>query len=608
TLGTHNIEVEAGTYTENLVVNKAIVLTGSGKTITVIDGGGSGDVVRITVGWVTVTGFKITNSGAGTDDYGIELTGAQNCVVNNNELSGNKNDIFIDSTSWGNTISNNDIISANNGFGVVIGTSSHDNIISGNTVENHYQGIRLLDFSYSNDIISINTIRNNQIGIYLQDSDSNTISDNSIEDYTYYGIQLTSSSDGNYIWDNTLNSLSVGSGDIGIYLSGSISNEISGNTISENEKGICLESSSTGNTINAVKGFNLIENNDYGIYIDSSNSNTITGNKINSNNEDGIFVLSSDVNINDNLEINYNGRDGIHIVTSDVSINNNLDIYDNGVRGIYLDTCTGGIIGNTIWESAPSSQIGVKLLNSPGIVNVEDNNFIFCEIAVDTDPMNIILKNNIIQNCTYGINLIDSFAVITDNTITGCTYGIYCYNSDPIISDNVIEDNEYGIYVDHSSPTIEDNEIVNNHYGIFVGENSDPIINNNDYLNNTYDYYFLVWPVDIDPDTLNLKSQGRWITCYIEPTEGIDVSDVDLSSIRISEIGGIPVMIPAESHPTGIGDYDGNGIPDIMVKFDRSEVQDVAWPGDIEITVKGELLDGTPFVGYYTIRVIDPGR
>jgi hypothetical protein len=114
--------------------------------------------------------------------------------------------------------------------------------------------------------------------------------------------------------------------------------------------------------------------------------------------------------------------------------------------------------------------------------------------------------------------------------------------------------------------------------------------------------------VDIDPDTLNLKSKGRWITSYVELPGGYDVNDIDLATVRISDINGNSVDIPAESHPTGIGDNDGDGISDRMVKFDRSDVQDACNPGDVTITVSGELNDGTSFEGYDTIRAIKPGR
>jgi hypothetical protein len=44
----------------------------------------------------------------------------------------------------------------------------------------------------------------------------------------------------------------------------------------------------------------------------------------------------------------------------------------------------------------------------------------------------------------------------------------------------------------------------------------------------------------------------------------------------------------------------------LMVKFDRSDVQDMLEPGDaVEVTVSGELTEGTPFESTDTIRVIN---
>ncbi len=68
--------------------------------------------------------------------------------------------------------------------------------------------------------------------------------------------------------------------------------------------------------------------------------------------------------------------------------------------------------------------------------------------------------------------------------------------------------------------------------------------------------------IDIDPDTLNLKSKGKWVTVYIELSEGFDVEDIDIDTLELEGI-------PAEDSPTEIGDYDDDGIPDLMVKFDR---------------------------------------
>lgn len=108
--------------------------------------------------------------------------------------------------------------------------------------------------------------------------------------------------------------------------------------------------------------------------------------------------------------------------------------------------------------------------------------------------------------------------------------------------------------------------------------------------------------IDIDPDTLNLNSKGKWITCYIELPEAYDVDDIDVSKMLLDE------QVPAELRPAEIGDYDDDGVPDLMVKFDRSAVKEILEVGNkVEITVTGELTDGTPFEGIDTIRIIDEG-
>jgi len=78
--------------------------------------------------------------------------------------------------------------------------------------------------------------------------------------------------------------------------------------------------------------------------------------------------------------------------------------------------------------------------------------------------------------------------------------------------------------------------------------------------------------LDIDPNTLNLASGGKWITCYI--------------------------WLP--------GEYDEEQVA--MAKFGRSKVQEMVEPGYVELTVSGELVDGTRFEGTDTIKVIDKGH
>jgi hypothetical protein len=115
------------------------------------------------------------------------------------------------------------------------------------------------------------------------------------------------------------------------------------------------------------------------------------------------------------------------------------------------------------------------------------------------------------------------------------------------------------------------------------------------------EWHFVTAAIDFDPDTLNLKSQGNFVTVYIyiELPPGYDVSQIDISSIRLNG------TIAALPQPTEIGDYDGDGIPDLMVKFDRATVESVLAVGEqVQITVTGEV-GGIAFEGTDIIRVID---
>ena len=121
--------------------------------------------------------------------------------------------------------------------------------------------------------------------------------------------------------------------------------------------------------------------------------------------------------------------------------------------------------------------------------------------------------------------------------------------------------------------------------------------------------------VDIDPNTLNLKSNGEYITVYLELSAVYDINNIDIGSIRLKfETHEILVDIEA---PITIGDYDSDGIPDLMVKFSRTEVKTrLAVPdydsgtengNNIEFVVTGDVL-GNSFEGSDWIKVIRPDK
>ena len=104
--------------------------------------------------------------------------------------------------------------------------------------------------------------------------------------------------------------------------------------------------------------------------------------------------------------------------------------------------------------------------------------------------------------------------------------------------------------------------------------------------------------VEIEPEVLNPRSRGRWITCYIELGEGHSPDDIDVATVRLND------SIPAEMHPTGVGDHDDDGVADRMVKFSRGAVLSVlAGFGEMELRVSGQV-SGTSFAGADSVTVL----
>lgn len=96
--------------------------------------------------------------------------------------------------------------------------------------------------------------------------------------------------------------------------------------------------------------------------------------------------------------------------------------------------------------------------------------------------------------------------------------------------------------------------------------------------------------VDFDPDVINLKSNGKFVTCWISVPEGYDVEDIVKGSISIERIGGDPVSVEALGKFHKISDHDDDGRDDLMVKFDREELIDLLEEGDdIKILVSGQI-------------------
>ncbi len=121
--------------------------------------------------------------------------------------------------------------------------------------------------------------------------------------------------------------------------------------------------------------------------------------------------------------------------------------------------------------------------------------------------------------------------------------------------------------------------------------------------------------IKIVPQTLNLKSKGKWIMCMISLPKGYNVSEINVSSVRLNENVTPDLSKELESEPpegntTAIDeDNDENETSTIKLKlkFSRAAVMAILTPGNaVIITVTGKLYDNTSFAGNDTIRIIKP--
>jgi probable HAF family extracellular repeat protein len=99
--------------------------------------------------------------------------------------------------------------------------------------------------------------------------------------------------------------------------------------------------------------------------------------------------------------------------------------------------------------------------------------------------------------------------------------------------------------------------------------------------------------VVICPSILDLRSNGRWITCFIWLPKDYKVADINSASILLED------EIKAE------WTWVDKRCQVMIVMFSQSAVEDIVDPGLVKLTVSGELTNGRRFEGTDTIRVIN---
>ena len=263
------IYVEAGTYKEgNIKVDKSVTLIGKG--LPVLDGELTYEVMTITANNVTVSGFKIIDTGTASmvDLSGISVINGKGVRIQNNQL---ENTFFGIHIIGGNDsfVENNRIHAArpddyNSGNGIHIWKSKNITV-KGNSIKGHRDGIYFefvmnslieknisegnlrygLHFMFSHDdVYKHNTFKNNGAGVAVMFSKGVHMESNRFEENwgpTSFGLLLKEIKDSNVL-DNVFIKNTVG-----IFMEGSSRMNFKENIFRENGWAIKLQASCDDN-------------------------------------------------------------------------------------------------------------------------------------------------------------------------------------------------------------------------------------------------------------------------------------------------------------------------------------------------------------------------
>ena len=335
-----------GTYNETLKINKSISLRGENKSLTIINGLYSSEIINLSEDDIEIINFTIRNSGGEPYNSAIKIN-SDNNKIKLCEIYRSRSGIIL-KNSMSNIIDNCSFYK--NGEAITI-DNSEGNIITGCIFSHNSIGLHSEKSNYNN--ISYCYSYENGISYYLNNSECANIFNLNISD----------------------NSVNLG----GIFI--------------ENSFKIAINNS-------------IINHNGAGISVSSSNEISIINCDINSNTHFAISLRNPSKNIYvSDCEIKDNIRYGIYIQKfNSIKINRN-NIYNNKLFGIYsrFSKCNsrlnywGSILGPTYFEGFFRERItgiigfinyipwNLKPVKDTG-ANWKENEDYLNKIKIDTQP------------------------------------------------------------------------------------------------------------------------------------------------------------------------------------------------------------------------------
>lgn len=363
------VYVYNGTYYENVVVDKSLILVGENRNSTTINAGWNGNAVRINADWVNISDFKIKNTGDIGYEAGVYTT-SNNNNISDNLILGCSNGIFLKWGFYNNTVYRNTII--NNGEGIYL--CSPTSKILKNTISSNGNGIQLTS---GNNLISSNDISDNFLGIdFLSTCNNNIILNNT----------FNSNIGGMFIYGTNNHILNNNFSNCGMLIVGE-RNNVSNNYV--NEKPVIYLENKSDIIIDSDTGQIIIINCKDITINNQTLSNTTVGIELYKSNNCTIF--------NNSISNNVYPCWGIMLLWS-----NNTIVLNNSIKHIHEAIYLEKTNGNIIRENTVSECGGVGIYLNWDTINtiIEDNIIFSCDKAIEfyDSSNNTIRYNNIINN------------------------------------------------------------------------------------------------------------------------------------------------------------------------------------------------------------------
>lgn len=262
-----HIRVHAGIYQERITLEKSLVLIGEPGAV--IDGMGQESVIVIKAGSSEIRNLTIRNTGESqvSENSGIMVLHASNCVIAENQLEDVLFGIFVLSSPgiklFSNHIQGKDLIPPRRGDGIRI-YDSPDATIEQNIVE---QSRDLAIWQSNHVVVRKNIVRTSRYGLHYMYCDDSLFEDNRFEDNQVgsaimYSRRMT-------LRRNAFTG-SRGVGGVGFFVKVGDDIIAENNRMTDNARGIFLEEAPQAFGAQCIIRKNLVAANDVGVSMQPS--------------------------------------------------------------------------------------------------------------------------------------------------------------------------------------------------------------------------------------------------------------------------------------------------------------------------------------------------